>query len=87
MGIALSYSIHLLAHQNHVRDVSQLIDEIASPLVIGSITTIGAFLGLLFTSSTLLRDFGLFAAFTLVGTMLFCLVFLPQFLQGSEHLK
>ncbi|MGN1233035.1 MAG: MMPL family transporter, partial [Candidatus Cryptobacteroides sp.] len=87
MGIALSYSIHLLAHQNHVKDVSQLIDEVASPLVIGSITTIGAFLGLLFTSSSLLRDFGIFAAFTLVGTMLFCLVFLPQFLEGSGHLK
>ena len=87
MGIALSYSIHMLAHQNHVRDVCQLIDEVASPLVIGSITTIGAFLGLLFTSSSLLRDFGIFAAFTLVGTMLFCLVFLPQFLEGSGHVK
>ena len=87
MGIALSYSIHMLAHQNHVKDVRQLLEEIASPLIIGSITTIGAFLGLLFTSSNLLRDFGLYAAFTLVGTMFFCLVFLPQFLEGSEHLK
>ena len=87
MGVALSYSIHLLAHQNHVRDVVQLLEEICSPLVIGSITTIGAFVGLLFTSSQLLSDFGLFAAFTLVGTMLYCLLFLPQFLVGSEDLR
>lgn len=87
MGVALSYSIHLLAHQNHVKDVVQLLEEICSPLVIGSITTIGAFIGLLFTSSQLLSDFGLFAAFTLVGTMLYCLIFLPQFLMGGEHLR
>jgi CRISPR/Cas system CSM-associated protein Csm2 small subunit len=30
MGIALSYSIHMLAHQNHVSSVQQLIREIAS---------------------------------------------------------
>ncbi|MGM9743436.1 MAG: 1-acyl-sn-glycerol-3-phosphate acyltransferase [Candidatus Cryptobacteroides sp.] len=87
MGVALSYSIHMLAHQNHVRDVPQLLEEICSPLVIGSITTIGAFIGLLFTSSRLLSDFGLFASFTLVGTMLFCLLFLPQFLVGSGDLR
>lgn len=87
LGIALSYSIHLLAHQNHVRTVPQLLEELCSPLVIGSITTIGAFVGLLFTSSRLLQDFGLFAALTLLGTMIFCLLFLPQFLSGQEDLR
>ena len=43
MGIALSYSIHMLAHQNHVSTVQQLIKEIAYPLTVGSFTTIGAF--------------------------------------------
>lgn len=84
LGIALSYSIHVLAHQNHVRNVEQLIKELAYPLTVGSFTTIGAFLGLLFTSSALLQDFGLFASLALVGTTLFCLVFLPQFLEGQE---
>ena len=87
MGIALSYSIHMLAHQNYVKSVPQLLDEICNPLVIGSITTIGAFVGLLFTSSGLLQDFGLFAALALLGTMIFCLVFLPQFLVGQADLR
>lgn len=87
MGIALSYSIHLLAHQNYVHDIPQLLDELCNPLIIGSVTTVGAFAGLLFTSSGLLQDFGLFAALTLVGTMLFCLVFLPQFLVGQADLR
>ncbi|MDE6872354.1 MAG: 1-acyl-sn-glycerol-3-phosphate acyltransferase [Bacteroidales bacterium] len=80
LGIALSYSIHMIAHQMHVRSVEQLIGELVFPLTVGSFTTIGAFVGLMFTSSALLKDFGLFASLTLVGTTVFCLVFLPHFL-------
>lgn len=87
MGIALSYSIHMLAHQNHVSTVQQLIKEIAYPLTVGSFTTIGAFFGLIFTSSDLLRDFGLFASLALIGTTLFCLIWLPHFLKGQADVK
>lgn len=79
-GIAMSYSIHVLSHLNHVSSARQLIDELAYPLTVGSFTTVGAFLGLLFTSSDLLRDFGLFSALSLIGTTFFCLIFLPHFL-------
>ncbi len=87
MGISLSYSIHMLAHQNHVTSVEQLIAELAMPLTIGSFTTVGAFFALIFTSSDLLHDFGLFASMTLVGTTLFCLIYLPHFLKGEAQIK
>ena len=77
----------MLAHQNHVSTVQQLIKEIAYPLTVGSFTTIGAFMGLIFTSSDLLRDFGLFASLALVGTTLFCLIYLPHFLKGQADVK
>ena len=64
-----------------------IIKEIAYPLTVGSFTTIGAFLGLIFTSSDLLRDFGLFASLALVGTTLFCLIYLPHFLKGQADVK
>ncbi len=83
-GIALSYSIHVLSHSNHTPDMRQVIRELTYPLTIGSFTTIGAFLGLLFTSSSLLRDFGLFSAFVLIGTTIFCLVFLPHFIRSPR---
>lgn len=85
LGIALSYSIHMVVHQSHVDSVRRLIRELTYPLTVGSFTTIGAFVGLLFTRSDLLRDFGLFAAMTLVGTTLFCLVYLPHFLTGDVN--
>ena len=80
LGIALSYSIHVITHYNHVKTRRQLVEELSYPLVVGGFTTIGAFLSLLFTSSDMLRDFGLFSALSLVGTTLFCLIFLPHLL-------
>ncbi len=77
MGLGLSYSIHVVTHGVHVSSVRQLIEEMAWPMTVGSVTTIGAFVALLFTSSVVLRDIGLFASLTLVGTLVFCLVFLP----------
>lgn len=84
-GVALSYSIHVLSHYNHVSSIRQLIEELAYPLTVGSFTTVGAFFGLVFTSSDLLRDFGLFSAFALIGTTFFCLVFLPHFLKKKTE--
>ncbi|MBQ8581941.1 MAG: 1-acyl-sn-glycerol-3-phosphate acyltransferase [Alistipes sp.] len=84
LGIALSYSIHVVAHSNHTPDPKRIIEELTYPLTIGCLTTIGAFVALLFTRSALLHDMGLFAALALVGTTLFCLVFLPHFLHQSD---
>lgn len=84
MGVALSYSIHMVAHSAHCADPKRLIVEMAYPLTLGSFTTIAAFAALIFTRSRLLHDFGLFTSLTLVGTTLFCLFFLPHFLKGGD---
>ncbi|HOY30252.1 MAG TPA: 1-acyl-sn-glycerol-3-phosphate acyltransferase [Bacteroidales bacterium] len=77
LGIALNYSIHFYTHYLHVGSVRLVIKDLSTPLTIGSITTIGAFLGLLFVRSQVLRDFGMVAALCLVGSVLFTLIFLP----------
>lgn len=82
LGVALSYSIHVLTHAGHVSSPVRLIKDLSYPLTVGSFTTIGAFFGLVFTTSDLLRDFGLFASLALIGTTFFCLVFMPHFLKG-----
>jgi len=78
LGLAINYSMHFFVHLKHVKDVKQTLRDLVSPMTVGSITTIGAFLGLLFIKSELLRDFGLFAAFSLVGAALFTLIVLPH---------
>lgn len=87
LGISLSYSIHIVAHLNHISSPKEIIEELTMPLTIGCFTTIGAFAALRFTSSALLQDMGLFSVFTLIGTTLFSLIFLPQFLRGFDSRK
>ena len=84
LGVALSYCLHVLIHYYFVEDVEQMLREESTPVVLGCLTTIGAFLGLLFTESDLLRDFGLFATFALLGNTLYALVFLPHFLKKED---
>lgn len=85
MGVALSYPIHVISHSYYSSSAEELIKELSSPLTIGGITTIGAFIGLLFTNSSLLQDFGLFAATNIIGTSIFCLLFLPHFLSKDNN--
>lgn len=86
IGIAVNYPLHLLAHLGHVSDMRTALKEVVSPLVIGNITTVGAFLCLVPMTAPALRDLGLFAAFMLVGTILFVLLFLPH-LVGRRPLR
>ena len=87
LGISLSYSIHIVAHLNHSSSPVEIIEELTLPLTIGCFTTIGAFAVLMFTSSSLLKDMGLFSVMALIGTTIFCLVFLPQFLKAFDASK
>jgi 1-acyl-sn-glycerol-3-phosphate acyltransferase len=84
LGIAINYTLHFLIHYKHIGSVERTIKDLVSPLLVGSVTTIGAFLSLLFVSAGALRDFGLFAALALSGTILFVLVFMPHFVQGTS---
>lgn len=85
LGVALSYCLHILTHYKYVSDPIQILRDQATPVCLGCLTTIGAFLGLLFTQSDLLKDFGLFSSFALVGTTLFALIFLPHFFRPEKN--
>ncbi|MDR1667217.1 MAG: 1-acyl-sn-glycerol-3-phosphate acyltransferase [Bacteroidales bacterium] len=77
-GIAVNYPLHLLDHYRHERDMKTAIRHIVVPLLIGNITTVGAFLSLTFINAKAMRDLGLFASLLLVGTILFVLIFVPH---------
>lgn len=84
IGIAINYPIHVLSHFKRTDDKETIIREVVTPLLIGNITTVGAFLSLLFISSDAMKDLGLFAALLLIGTILFVLIFLPH-LMGKQY--
>ncbi len=80
LGVGISYCLHVLIHHFFVGDPEKLLLDESTPVFLGCITTVGAFCSLLFTESDLLRDFGMFASFSLLGSTFFALIFLPHFL-------
>ena len=91
IGIAVNYPLHFIAHTDHGVTTREVLKEMVSPLLIGNITTVGAFASLIPLDAPALRNLGLFAAFMLIGTILFVLIFLPHLVQqrlsrGEEHL-
>ncbi len=78
LGIAVNYPLHYIAHLGHTPDRRKALREIVAPLLVGNITTVGAFLALVPLRSVALRDLGLFSSFLLIGTIVFVLVFLPH---------
>jgi len=78
LGIAVNYSLHVFNHYRHTHSIRQVITDLTMPLTVGGFTTIGGFLCLQFVKSEMLKDLGLFAAFSLVGASLCSLIFLPH---------
>src|SRR5450432_4567649 len=85
LGIAINYSLHVYNHFRHRRDMRAVIEDLAFPLTIGGLTTIGGFFCLQFVQSEILKDLGLFAAFSLIGASLSSLIFLPHLISASDR--
>ena len=87
LGVALSYVLHVLTHHQYVSDPEQMLRDQVKPVLLGCLTTIGSFAGLIFIKTDLLQDFGLFASFAILGTTLFSLIYLPHMLgeANSRH--
>ncbi len=85
LGIAVNYPLHMIAHLSHDENKRSAFKDIITPLIVGNITTIGAFLALVPLRSVALRDLGLFASFLLLGTICFVLFFLPHIAYKTQR--
>ena len=90
VGIVANYPLHFLDEYKEVGDRREALREMVLPLFIGNLTTVAAFFCLLWLDARAMQDLGLFASLMLLGTILFVLIFLPQFMRRrpspSEHL-
>ena len=87
VGIAVNYPLHYLDHIKQEPDKREALKDVIQPLVIGNLTTVAAFACLMFVKAEAMRDLGLFGALTLIGTILFVMVFLPLFAVAPKKTK
>ena len=84
IGIAVNYPLHYLDHLKETGHREQTLRDMAAPLLIGNITTVSAFLCLVWLDAAAMRDLGWFGSLMLVGTILFVLVFMPLFVKPDR---
>ena len=89
IGIAVNYPLHFVHHAAELRRVPgrgpvgrRALADLCRPLLIGNVTTVGAFLTLVPLDAVAIRHLGLFSALMLAGTIGFVLVFLPHMTGG-----
>jgi len=85
LGISVDYALHFLSHLRHTGSVKTVIRDIASPVMMSSITTASAFLCLLVLRSEAMRDLGLFAAFSVFSSAIFTLTILPRLFKEQQQ--
>ena len=83
VGIAANYPLHFLHSLRDTADNRASLREMVVPLLVGNITTVSAFLCLLFLKAQAMHDLALFGSFMLAGTIIFSLVFLPIFAKAG----
>lgn len=83
IGIVVNYPLHLLVHQRYTTSIRETMQEVLTPLVVGNITTVGAFAALIPLKSAALHDLGIFASAMLLGTILFCVIVLPHMMSNT----
>ncbi len=79
VGIAANYPLHFMHYLRDTRDNRLTLRDMVSPLLTGNITTVSAFLCLIFLKAKAMHDLALFGSFMLVGTILFVLIVMPLF--------
>src|SRR5574344_52890 len=85
LGIGVDYSLVYSTRLGFVGNSRHALKDIVSPMVTGNITTVGAFFSLLVMSAAGMRDFGLFAAISLIGVILFVVIFLPHWVGEKQY--
>ncbi len=84
LGIIIDYSLHVFTHYRENGNMEHTLQEVVSPLITTCGTNVLAFSCLLFLSSKLMNDIGLFVAVSTLTAALFSLIFLPHFL-GKKY--
>ncbi len=78
LGIIVDYALYFYSLYKTKGSIESVISDLTVSIIMCSLTSAIAFFSLLFVKSEVLRDLGLFAGLSILGSALFSLVILPH---------
>ena len=84
LGLIVDYALYIINHFRKKQNIIVVLKELSLTICLCAITTIGAFLCMIFLQSSVLHDLGMFAALSVAGAAIFALLFLPHFLSEKD---
>ncbi|OFX30692.1 MAG: hypothetical protein A2X08_07600 [Bacteroidetes bacterium GWA2_32_17] len=84
LAITVDYSLHIISHQKHKKDIVATIKDVAFPIMVCGIATAFEFISLFFVSSKVLQELGIFASISVFVSAVLTLIILPQFIDKKD---
>ena len=84
LAITMDYSLHIISHQKHTRNIHATLKDVAFPIMVCGIATAFEFISLIFVSSAILRELGIFAAISILTSSALTLIILPQIIDKNR---
>ena len=78
LGIIVDYALYFYSLYKAKGSIESVISDLTVSIIMCSVTSAIAFFSLLFVKSEVLRDLGLFAGLSILGSALFSLIILPH---------
>lgn len=85
LAITVDYSLHIISHQKHKKDIIATLKDVAFPIMVCGIATAFEFISLFFVSSKVLQELGIFAAIAVVVSAALTLIILPQIIDKNKR--
>jgi len=87
VGISIDYVLHIFTHYQKTKSIKKVLEDVSEPVIISSVTTATAFLGLMVVSAPALQDMGLLAGLSILFSALFSLILIPFLIKKQNHVK
>ena len=85
LAITVDYSLHIISHQKHKKDIIATLKDVAFPIMVCGIATAFEFISLFFVSSKVLQELGVFAAISVIVSAALSLIILPQIIDKNKR--
>jgi 1-acyl-sn-glycerol-3-phosphate acyltransferase len=85
LGIIVDYALYFYSIYKTKDSIEAVISDLSISIIMCSVTSAIAFFSLLFVKSEVLRDLGLFAGLSILGSALFSLIILPHLVKLKKQ--